>query len=454
MNPLTLPGAALAVGVLLAGCAQTAEVAGPMDAEPMMPEAPAMAAACEGGMATPAGADNAGAGPFECQDVDLLAHVPLAELDPRADRANDIWGWTDAQTGREYALVGLSNGTAFVDVSVPTAPRHLGTLPTATVATVWRDIKTYRDHAFIVSEARDHGMQVFDLTKLRDLSADPSRRFDADARYTGVTNVHNLVINEESGFAYAVGAGSRGDSLPPACGAPGFHAINIQDPQRPTFAGCFSDAAKDTAPVSAPGYTHDAQCIVYDGPDADYTGREICVGSNEDVVTIFDVTDKDDVRIVALAEYPADAYAHQNWFSDDRTVILANDELDETNGNVDTQRTLIFDVRDLDEPEFVGAYDSGLTTIDHNLYVKGTLNFQSNYESGLRIVDHSDALNGTLREVGFFDTYPQDTSISFNGQWSNYPYFESGVVIANDGNNGLFVLMPRVSGPSRVGGGN
>jgi choice-of-anchor B domain-containing protein len=456
MTRLTLPGAALAIGALLTGCAQTAAVSDDVDvaaaapvAEPVA-EAPPMLAACEDGAATVAGSE---LGAFECQDVDLLAHVPLDVLDPEADRANDIWGWTDPETGKEYALVGLSNGTAFVDISVPTAPVHLGTLPTATVATVWRDIKTYADHAFIVSEARDHGMQVFDLARLRGLGEDPTRRFDADARYTGVTNVHNLVINEETGYAYNVGSGSRGDDLPAACGAPGFHAVNIQDPLNPTFAGCFSDADKDTGPVAAPGYTHDAQCIVYDGPDEDYTGREICVASNEDVVSIFDVTDKDDVRLVSMAAYPADAYTHQNWFTEDRTVVLANDELDETNGNVDTQRTLIFDVRDLDEPEFIGAYDSGLTTIDHNLYVKGNLNYQSNYESGLRILDHSNALDGELREVAFFDTYPQDTSISFNGQWSNYPYFESGVVVANDGNNGLFVLMPRISGPSRVGGG-
>ena len=442
MNRLTLPGA-LALALLATGCASSSSVSTGGGSDDDVAMAGATTAECVDGTATPAGAspDADGDGPFECSNVDLVAHVPLDEFD--ADQLNDIWGWTDPETGVEYAIVGLANGTEFVDISDPANPVLLGKLPTQTVSTVWRDIKVYQDHAFIVSEARDHGMQVFDLTRLRGLTSDQGE-FEADAHYDQVTNVHNIVINEDSGFAYAVGSGSRGDDLPAECGAPGFHVIDIREPLNPTFVTCFSDASKDTSPVAAPGYTHDAQCINYDGPDEDYVGREICAGSNEDVVTFFDVTDKDDVRIISMAEYPADAYTHQGWFTEDRRAFMANDELDETNGYVETQRTLLFNVEDLDEPEFIGIYDSGLTSIDHNLYVKGNLNYQSNYRSGLRIVDHSRILDGELVEVGYFDTYPQDTTVNFGGQWSNYPYFESGVVVASDSDNGLFVLRPRV----------
>ena len=439
MNRLTLPGA-LALALAASGCMASAPVDGTMDRDPAM----AVTAPCTDGRATLPTDDPADLadGPFECDDIDLVAFVPLARFD--AAGLNDIWGWEDPETGKEYALVGLDNGTEFVDISDPTRPVLLGKLPTETVATVWRDIKVYRDHAFIVSEARGHGMQVFDLGRLRGLTSDQGE-FTADALYDAVTNVHNLVINEDTGFAYAVGSGSQGDALPAECGAPGFHVVNIQDPTNPTFVTCFSDAAKDVAPSSGgPGYTHDAQCIVYDGPDADYTGREVCAGSNEDVVTFFDVTDKDDVRIISMAEYPQDAYTHQGWFTEDRRGFLANDELDETNGYVATQRTLLFNVENLDEPEFVGAYDSGIPTIDHNLYVLGDLNYQSNYESGLRILDHSQMMSGVLTEVAYFDTYPQDTSVNFAGQWSNYPYFKSGLVVASDTNNGLFVLRPRM----------
>ena len=447
MTRLTLPGALL-LALAVAGCSASGEMAAPTS--PSTPGGGGMTdpgdvtAECVDGAATlPEGAmpTDAGDTAFECDNVDLVAYVPLSQFD--ADQLNDIWGWVDPQTNREYALVGLANGTEFIDITDPTAPVLLGKLPTQTVSTVWRDIKVYQDHAFIVSEARDHGMQVFDLTKLRGLTSDQGE-FEADAHYDMVTNVHNIVINEDSGFAYAVGSGSQGDDLPAECGAPGFHVINIQEPLNPTFVTCFSDASKDTSPVSAPGYTHDAQCINYDGPDTDYVGREICAASNEDVVTFFDVTDKMDVRIISMAEYPQDAYTHQGWFTEDRRAFLANDELDETNGYVSTQRTLLFNVENLDEPEFIGIWDSGITTIDHNLYVKGNFTYMSNYQSGLRIVDHSRILDGEITEVAHFDTYPGGTEVSFGGQWSNYPYFPSGNVVASDSDTGFFVLRPRL----------
>ncbi|MEM0961278.1 MAG: choice-of-anchor B family protein [Bacteroidota bacterium] len=446
MNRLTLSGA-LVLAMVVAGCSASAPMTdtdGPVAPPPPMGDMEVTAECTDGTADLPDGAmpTDDGITAFDCNNVDLVAYIPLSVFD--ADQLNDIWGWTDPETNREYALVGLANGTEFIDITNPTEPVVLGKLPTHTVSTVWRDIKVYKDHAFIVSEARDHGMQVFDLTRLRGLASDQGE-FTADAHYDQVTNVHNIVINEDTGFAYAVGSGSRGDDLPAECGAPGFHVINIEEPLNPTFVNCFSDASKDLSPVAAPGYTHDAQCILYDeGPDQDYIGREICAASNEDVVTFFDVTDKMDVRVISMAEYPQDAYTHQGWFTEDRRAFLANDELDETNGYVSTQRTLLFNVEDLDAPEFIGVYDSGMTTIDHNLYVLGNYTFMSNYQSGLRIVDHSRILDGEITEVASFDTYPQGTDIGFGGQWSNYPYFPSGLVVASDSNNGFFILRPRL----------
>ena len=390
-------------------------------------------------------------GRFECDGVDLVGYLAVdafaTDGSPAAAANNDVWGWTDPETGTEYALVGTENGTAFVDLSVPTRPRIVGKLPAGDAPSPWRDVKVYADHAFVVADrSPSHGVQVFDLRRLRDVEGG-AVTFEPDAVYEGVGSAHNIVVNEETGFAYAVGARPRG-ILPAACDARGFHAIDVRDPQNPTFAGCFSDAAQDTAPVIVPGYTHDAQCVVYRGPDADYAGRELCVAANENEVTVFDVTDKSAVRVVSQAQYPGDAYTHQGWLTEDQRFFLANDELDEQravqSGRAATQRTIILDLADLDAPEFVGAYDSGLTTIDHNLYVRDGYAFESNYETGLRIVDLSGVASGDLREVAFFDTYPDANTVSFNGQWSNYPYFESGIVVANDRNYGLFVLRPAV----------
>jgi len=112
------------------------------------------------------------AGPYPCRNANLLAFLPLSAIGG-GQSASDLWGWTDPETGKEYALVGRSTGTAFVDISEPTQPVYLGDLPTETVESSWREIKVYGSYAFIVSEAPFHGMQVFDLTQLRTVTDPP-----------------------------------------------------------------------------------------------------------------------------------------------------------------------------------------------------------------------------------------------------------------------------------------
>lgn len=80
------------------------------------------------------------AGEYECNNIDLLSFVPLEDLGSKGD-GNDIWGWTDPETGREYAIMGCADGTSFVDVTEPTNPNVVGFLPTYTTSSLWRDIK-------------------------------------------------------------------------------------------------------------------------------------------------------------------------------------------------------------------------------------------------------------------------------------------------------------------------
>ena len=111
--------------------------------------------------------ENGMAGVYPCLGYDLLSRISLEELGSLS--GNDNWGWTDPETGKEYVISGLDDGTAFIDISNPEEPFFLGKLLTATENSSWRDIKVYKNHAFIVSEATDHGMQIFDLTQLRDV---------------------------------------------------------------------------------------------------------------------------------------------------------------------------------------------------------------------------------------------------------------------------------------------
>ena len=152
---------------------------------------------------------------FSCKQVDIASFLPVRDIGGgRGANVNDVWGWTDPESGREYAIVGRTDGTAFIDVTDAASPTYLGNLPKTegSRGNSWRDIKVYDNHAFIVADgAGQHGMQVFDLTRLRDVPNAPAT-FDEDAHYGGIASAHNIVVNEETGFAYAVGVNSGGET--------------------------------------------------------------------------------------------------------------------------------------------------------------------------------------------------------------------------------------------------
>jgi choice-of-anchor B domain-containing protein len=389
------------------------------------------------------------AGDFHCHGVDLLAYLPLSDM--QCGGGNDLWGWTDPVTSSEYALMGCNNGTSFVDVTDPTNPVYIGRLPTHSANSLWRDIKVHDDHAFVVADfAGAHGMQVFDLTRLR--TAVPPETFNHDAWYGQIGSAHNIVINEAAGYAYIVGISSGVTT----CGG-GLHIVNIQQPQSPQFEGCFS----------TDGYTHDAQCVVYQGPDTNHQGSEICFNANpaqnspQNTLTIVDVTDPQSPSLISATAYAGSAYAHQGWLTEDHEYFLFGDELDEGNPATQATRTFIWDVRDLSSPQVIGVHQSGEISIDHNQYIKGDFLYQSNYTAGLRILDLSDVAIGELSEVAYFNVIPHDhgedqgphhdeVGGSFNGTWSNYPFFDSGIVIVSAMGGGgtpggLFVLRPRLA---------
>lgn len=388
---------------------------------------------CENGMIN---------GIYPCNQISLLSHITPEELNAvelDGFYLNDIWGWTDSESGKEYAIIGLVDGVVFVDVSDPINPVVLGRLDESNPSggrksanrvlhgkSQWRDMKTFKDHVFIVSDLNiEHsGMQVFDLTRLRDNDGSSVVAYTEDAYYANFERAHNIAINEETGFAYTVGS-RFGDE--PCSG--GLHSIDINDAKNPVFVGCFSDD----------GYTHDTQCVSYSGSDVDHANKEICFSSNENSLTITNVSDKEAMSLISRTSYENFEYSHQGWLTEDQKYFLMNDELDERAFGHNA-RTLIWDVQDLDNPVLIGDYYNNIPSIDHNLYIRDNLVYASNYESGLRILDLSEVANGKLKEVAHFDSYPEGNNIDFSGNWSNYPYFESGTIIMSDINNGLFIL--------------
>jgi choice-of-anchor B domain-containing protein len=366
---------------------------------------------CEGGMA----------GPYPCDGIDMMARVPLNDVMARSGAS--IWGATESKGKREIAIMALNTGTAFVDVSKPRCPTVLGILPTATQASAWREARALGDYAVVVSEAQNHGLQVFDMKKLgttastANLTADVTYKGDSSAM---VGNAHNVFALTETNMVYLVGSRT--------CDG-GLHMVDFKDPMNPKFAGCGTMGL----------YAHDVTCIVYNGPDMDHKGKEICVTyDGEDTsFTVTDVTNKSAPKKISSLKYESGAYSHQGWFTEDHKTMLLADELDETNLRRKTS-TYVFDMTDLDAPKAQPKFEWGSDATEHNVYIKGPRAYFANYTEGLRLLDVTQA--PTLKEVAFFDTNPMSSSVQMSGAWGVYPYFPSGTVIVGDMVSGLFVL--------------
>ena len=408
---------------------------------------------CVDGVAKIPGTDHE----YSCLNYDLMGHVSLKEMD--AEKGNDCWGWTDQTNGREYAIMGLNNGTAFIDITDPTKPIYLGKLPPTTADSQWRDMKVYNDHVYIVSEALDYGLQVFDLTKLRGLES--KQVFSSDYIENSFGNAHNIAINEETGYAYIAGAGNKG-----------IYAFNISNPLAP----------KLELEGSEFGYSHDAHIVNYNGPDNRYDNDEIYIGSNEDRVIIVNVSDKSNPKLISEFKYDEkvinnDQYTHQAWLTKDHKYLLLGDEADELEKDcfkkyypdcdlVDNIKTYVIDIEDLEDPKLHFVYKTDLDGIDHNGYVKDYKFYLASYTNGLRVIDILNIDQKNISEIGFFNTYhPDDHSgviektsstkwsdpgdhdgskggnvESFNGAWSVYPYFKTENIIVSDMKSGLFIV--------------
>ncbi len=372
---------------------------------------------------------NGMAGVYPCRNVDLLAHVPLSAMGAgEGVEGNDHWGWTDPVTGHDYVIFGLTNGTVFIDISDRLTPVVLGVLPGHDGESPWRDIKVYEEYAFITADVptsgppTKNGLQIFDLTQLRSVE-NPPLIFSETAHYDGYGPGHNLWINGDSGYLYAFRTDTCNGEM---------HMVNIKNPAEPAFAGCF---AVDDAPLS------DSECVIYEGPDEDYVGRELCFTGSDDNVSIADVTDKDNPRLIADFKYEGIARAHQGALTADQAYWLLSDTMDEQENDHNT-RTYVFDVSNLDAPQILAHFEHGTTARDHNVYIVDNIAYQTNWRAGLRVLNITNLPQTNFLEIGYFDIVPASDSIDPSGAWSNYPWWHDGAVTVSGTDGGLFILRP------------
>jgi choice-of-anchor B domain-containing protein len=372
------------------------------------------------------------AGGYPCSNIDLESFFPITAFNmpglPNPSSGSMIWGHVDSQTGKEYALIAMNNSLAIVELeSAAGEARFMGRLPSHTGRSTWRDVRVYRDYAFVTSDSNGaHGMQVLDLRVLRNQSVVP-QTYQESAHYAGVTNVHTISINEATGYAYLAGSN--------LC-AGGLHIVDIRTPLNPIGLGCYGTA----------GYVHEAQCFNYRGPDTEHVGKEICLLSSTNDHVVLDVTQKSAPVELSRMTYPNLRYVHQSWFDEAQRYVLINDELDEGN-TITTTHTHIADYADLDNPSYRGFHDHQMPAIDHNLYIRGNYVYQANYTAGLRILALQNLANAQLQEVGFFDVFPANNNTSFNGAWGAYPLLPSGRVIISTLSQGFFVVEPKICTP-------
>ncbi|MFQ5524875.1 MAG: choice-of-anchor B family protein [Thermoanaerobaculia bacterium] len=351
---------------------------------------------------------------FEAQNVALLSWLSPEDMTGRTQTASDIWGYV-SPSGREYAIVGLQFGTAFVEVTNPLSPKVVKVIngPIST----WRDMAVYGEFAYSVNE-KGGGIQTIDLRKI------DKGKVKIASRVTdlGLATVHNITVNPDSGYAYLSGSNLAGGGLV---------AVDLSDPANPSVV-----------PTNWPThYVHDTLAVSY--AKGRHAGREIVYAAIGRVgLAIIDATDKANMFTVGIHEYPGLGYCHSVAIDRKLRYLYVNDEFDELDGSVETSTTYIFKIKDFENARYVKSFTTGAGTIDHNSMVRGKWLYEANYESGFKVFRVKRPKDPIL--MGSFDTYPAEDHTGFNGAWGVFSDLPSGVVIVSDIQRGLFVFQPPV----------
>ena len=340
-------------------------------------------------------------------NMSQLGYVDIPAM--HTTKLNGIWGYTD-EAGNEYALVGTEDGVSIVDITTPAAASEILFIPG--LNSIWREIKTVGDYAYVTTEASE-GLLIIDLSPLPGSTALPTAYYTGPAGNEWYT-AHSLYA-DDNGYVYVNGSG-RGNG--------GLIILDVTgDPMNPVEVGTFDD-----------WYVHD--CYVRD--DTAYLAHIY-----EGFFSILDVTDKANPVFLGSAMTPT-SFAHNIWTSTDGNFAFTTDEV--SGGYIGA-----FDVSDPSAIKYLDKIQSsaGDGLIPHNSHVNGNFLVTSYYADGVVIHDITHPHN--MVEVGNFDTNPlhEQTTV---GCWGVYPYFTSGAIIASDREEGLYILGETVSQGAYVEG--
>ena len=312
--------------------------------------------------------------------MNLLGYLPYDQ------ELSDITGFQIH--GRQIAVVGLINGTSFVDISDPQNPIELNRIPGD--PSTWRDMKFWNNHVYIGTEA-DMGLQVVDVSNLNNIRL-VNTILDFD-------NSHNIHIWE--GYLFIIGAD--------------MHDIWIYDlsiPSSPTLVGTWNE-----------DYLHDIDV---------HNNKIYGMGINSSIVYIIDITDISNPTTLISWFYPG--MAHD-------AAVFPNEQFLVTADEMEGGHLKIWDISDYDNISEISSFQINSSHSIHNIYFKNDLIIGSWYADGTRILDVSDPYNPL--EIGFYDT----TEIEglYVGNWGTYVYFENGLIISSDIESGLYIFEMGIS---------
>lgn len=374
-----------------------------------------------------------------CENVDLLSHIGFAAVSAVPSAGNDVWGFVDLNTNREYAIVGFNLGTGVFDVTDAENPREVGFIDGQN--STWRDIKVYQTYdsgaerwnayAYVTTDGSTDGLFVIDLRELPQRI----RRLNYASDITRAHNIYAANTDYSTGLALSNVAPAlviAGSSI----GNGRYRSYSVSNPQAPAFVtgGTGSGYMHDASSMIIRDARKDTQCVSA-GPVC-----EVLLDFNENSFEIWDVTDASSPALLSNTPYTDASYVHSGWWSEDRQFVFVHDELDERDASLRTTLR-VFSVADLTGPSLAGVWSGPTNAIDHNGFVRGNRYYMSNYSRGLTVLDISDP--AAPAAVGRLDTYPQTDSSMFVGAWGAYPFFWSGNIAISDMDSGLYMAADR-----------
>lgn len=307
---------------------------------------------------------------------------------------SDVWGFEVQDS--QYVVLGSTEGAHFFQIKnnrlylkdfIP------GAFQNAIVR--HRDYKFYRNHIYAVCDEGPSSLQIIDVSTLPD---SVSLVYDNSAYFQ---TAHNIAIDTLKAKLYVCGPNSVGMKV-----------FDISIPDSPVLINDFTDVA----------YVHDA----FVSADTAF------LNCGFDGLRVYDFGGSVPILKGILDFYPDQGYNHSGWMNDSRTKYVFTDESEGTK----LKLCELGDLSKISVKERFGNSDYK-ELVPHNVIVLEDLAVVAYYNAGLRIYDIS---RYPIKEIGAYDTYPDESNYKLNGAWGVYLFKDQNQILISDQQYGLFLF--------------